>query len=214
MSSLRKKINNRLVKILILTIYTSIICIISVMTTMLVLNHNISNNGAILEGGVSPCKIDKKYLNEKFDQFIAFGSESSKQMFNIDLLLKSNLIDDEAKSELIEFAKPYDSKSIYFNIYLGIKNGIDIVELHLLVSPYNLFAFKSNLAYSYESILNEFELMCGEKLSDDFLTGSTYDPSIGVETSGILINFNEGKDGLSSIYFKTTINGKVYVISQ
>ncbi len=209
-----KNVNTRkeiFLKSLKLVIYTICICLISVFLTILIqqqLNNDIS------VGDVSPNKLDEEYLEESFDTFVAFGG-GSRNMFSIDLLINSNLIKQEDKKALSDYtASCSGANNRYYNIYLGVKNGKDIIELHHLSKPYKIFKFSSNLDYTFDTIIQEIEELSGEKLNKEFLLGSNNDPLIGEETLGIVADFKKNENGQYSVYFKSILNGKLYMIDK
>lgn len=195
-------------KSLRLAIYTICICIISIVSTLLIQNY-ISGQST---GDVSPGKLDAAYLEENFDTFVAFGG-GSRNMFSVDLLLNSNLINEEDKKVLSDYNSTCKGNK-YYNLYLGVKDGKDIVEFHHLSKPYKILQFSSNLNYSFEAIIQEFEELSGEQLSKEFLYESNSDALTGEETLGIVVEFKRNENGVYSIYFKTTLNGKVYTIDK
>lgn len=194
------------IRILAISIYTLCLCLLSVFLTVLIQNQKYSNNpiGPYLKPGT---KADKEYLDENFDVYFAF-CESTKQIYTLEVFLNSNLLSKEDKKV---FA---DQKNTYFDLNLGIKDGVDIVEITRLgYSPY-VYQFKSNLNYSFESIIKEFEEMSGQKLTEEFLKGSYKDSVINSELLGIIVEFKRLENDTFGIYFRTTINGIVYVIDK
>ena len=213
-SNKRKK---SIFKGLIVVAYSICICLISVFSTILIRNHIYGqpyNYLDDLRNNPATRKItDMEYYDKYFDKFVAFGSASNNPYY-IDAILYSNLITKKDKSFLSR------QKIQYFNIYLGSKDGVDIILINSLDEPSKVFTFESVLDYKFESIIKEFEEMSGEKLTDAFLIGSNYDSSLRHETLGIIVefkriddNFDEGMYSFD-IYFKTTINGKVYAIDK
>ncbi|MDE6414381.1 MAG: hypothetical protein K2K48_03115 [Anaeroplasmataceae bacterium] len=201
----KKKI---LIRSLIIFLYTVCICIISVFSTLLI-QYNLDTNS---QHNADPSKLDAKYLEEHFDIFVAFGGGPT-EMFPIDLLLNSDLIKEEDKPILSEYnssCKGFNNR--YYNVYLGVKDGKDVVELHHLSDPYKIFEFSSNLNYSFESIIYDFEKKSGENLTQDFLCGADLDKSR--KTQGIFVDFKFLEDGSYGVYFISTIKDRVYIIDK
>lgn len=203
--------NKKALKILIITIYSICICMISVFSTIMI-QKNVSSE--YTSGDVSPFKLNAEYLEENFDTFIAFGG-GLRGMISIDLLLKSNLINDQDKKVLSEYNEACKgTNNRYYNIYLGVKDGKDVVELHHMSKPNRIFKFSSNLNYKFELIIQEIEALSDEKLNKEFLQDSNTDSITGKETMGIIIDFKSLENGLYSVYFKCTLNDRVYIIDK
>ena len=49
-------------------------------------------------------------------------------------------------------------------------------------------------------------------MDKEFLLGSNSDPLTGEETLGIVVDFKKNKSGQYSAYFKSLLNGWLYVI--
>lgn len=202
----RKKI---LIRGLIIALYTLCICIVSIFSTLIVKNR-LDNSS--LSGDVDPSKLDAEYLEQHFDVFVAFGG-GAKKMFPVDLLLNSDLIKEEDKLILSDYnSTSKESNNIFYNVYLGVKNGKDIVELHHLSKPYKTFEFSSNLDYTFESIIYEFEELSGKKLTQDFLCGA--DGNKSRETQGIFVDFTLLEDGTYGVYFISTIEDRIYAVDK
>ncbi|MBD5390893.1 hypothetical protein HDR67_02695 [bacterium] len=203
--------NKKALKILIITIYSICICMISVFSTIMI-QKNVSSE--YTSGDVSPFKLNAEYLEENFDTFIAFG-DGLRDMISIDLLLKSNLINDQDKKVLSEYNEACKgTNNRYYNIYLGVKDGKDVVELHHMSKPNRIFKFSSNLNYKFELIIQEIEVLSDKKLNKEFLQDSNTDSITGKETMGIIIDFKSLENGLYSVYFKCTLNDRVYIIDK
>ena len=205
-----KKIN--LIKYLKLAIYTVFICTISVFTTIMIKDGIFTSSGVV---DVSPAKLGEKYLVENFDSFFAFGSPKPTNMFTIDIIINSNLIDDSDKDILINYKKEYRNKRNYeyFNLYLGEKDGNDIVILSPLGEPMISFTFKSNLNYSFDEVKKEFEEVSGKKLTREFLYGSEYDAFSGRQIMGISVIFKKLEEKYI-LYYRMELDGMIYVVNK
>lgn len=207
-----KKINNyNLYKFFKLSIYAIIICLISVFTTVIV-KENI-NSG--VSGDVSPGKEDIQFLEEQFDEFFAFGAGSPANLFTLDIIINSNLIDENSKGELLSYKNEYykERNYEYFNIYLGKKDDKDIVYLFPLGEPNISFIFESKLDYKFKDIINEFEILCGDNLNKDFLYGKEFDNALRKETMGIILSFKRVDDKYIP-YYTMELKDKVYVVDK
>lgn len=204
------KKSDNYIKILKLSIYTIIICLISIFTTIIV---NENKNSA--SNDVSPGKESIQFLEENFDEFFAFGSGSSNNIFTIDLIINSTLINNNSKEELLKYKNEYYKKRNfqYFNIYLGNKSGKDIVLLYPLGEPGIMFKFDSNLSYEYKDIIYEFQLMSGSTLTKDFIYGKNFDNVLRKETMGIILSF-QNIDGKYIPYYTIELDKKIYVINK
>ncbi len=205
-----KKIN--LIKYLKLAIYTVFICIISIFTTIMLKDGLFTSSGA---GDVSPLKLDEKYLEENFDSFFAFGSGSPINLLTIDIIINSNLIDDSDKKILKNYKREYKNTRNYefFNLYLGEKNGKDIIILSPLGEPKISFTFKSNLNYTFNEVKKEFEDMSDKKLTKEFLYGSKFDNTLKREIMGIIVSFKKIEEKYIP-YYTMELDGKIYIIDK
>lgn len=198
------------IKILKLSIYSIMIFIISVFTTIIV-KENMSN----VSNDVSSGKESIQFLEENFDEFFAFGAGSPANMFTIDVIINSSLINENSKDELLKYKNKYYKKRNYqyFNIYLGNKSGKDIVLLYPLGEPGIMFEFDSNLSYEYKDIIYEFQLMSGSTLTKDFIYGKNFDNVLRKETMGIILSF-QNIDGKYIPYYTMELDSKMYVINK
>lgn len=160
---------------------------------------------------ITPFKMES--VAEKFDRFVAFGGYGVSGFVDKEVLLNCDLISDEDKSALKDYTIANEINGGAFNLYLGVKAGKDIVELHHMSSPYKTFTFELKLDYRLESIISEFEQMSGETLRKEFLNGRRLD-AMKKETSGIMIDFKILDDETYGHYYKTILNGKVYIINK
>lgn len=194
---LNKAIKSNKIKILKLSLYTIFIIAITILLTITVKTDKTENTG-----DVNPYKSVEE--TKFFDKFFAFGSDSARRLFKTDLILNSNLISDEDKEKL----KPY--KNQYCNIYMGTKDGTDLVSIGFLQKPWGSLVFKSNLNYKFEDIIKNFEKQSNFTLTDDFLAESKFDQLLGKEVAGILVSFKSVDDYYSPYYY-AYINGKLYI---
>ena len=170
------------------------------------------------------------YLNEKSERFInfefsnddvffAFGPLDNKyetvintkyhkpsqvHVCSKDFIAKTIFISDEDKAILMEYESGFD-KEIYplstpFNIYLGERNGKDVIVLSVGETP--IFMFYSILEYSFIDVIEKFELMINEKLDKEVLCG---------KNTGIFVDF-ENVDNLYVPFYVLEYNHKIYTI--
>lgn len=205
-----KKIN--ILKCLKVAIYTVLVCTVSVFTTIIIKDGVFTSSGV---GDVSPTKLDETTLEKYFDHFYAYGAGSPVNLFTIDIIINSNLINNTDKEKLLDYKKEYSNKRNYqfFNLYLGEKDGSDIIILSPLGEPMISFTFKSNLNYKFEDIKKEFEQLCGKELTKEFLYGSKIDNILKKETMGIILSFKEIDKKLVP-YYTIQLDGKIYIIDK
>jgi hypothetical protein len=75
-----------------------------------------------------------------------------------------------------------------------------------------MVVLKSNLEYSFDTIINDFEQIIGQELTQEYLMSSKYD-SLGVQNNGINIHFIE-VDGVYIPYYTLRLNDKIYVLNK
>lgn len=125
-----------------------------------------------------------------------------------------NLLNDNSKEELKNFLIQNNISDTYCNLYFGIKDNVDIIEVHTLMKPdYPMFTFESNLDYSFKDIIDDFEASSKETLTQEFLLDAKYDNLLNEQTEGILIKFNN-VNGMYVVYYQSTINGKTYTLNK
>ncbi len=195
-----------------LAIYSLAICAISVFAALSI-NNMYGDSGIVLPSDINPGKESKEYLRENFDEFVAFGSGNPSQLFTIEMISKSDLINSGDIKQLNQFLTDNRLADAYCNMYFGTKNGVDIVQIHVLTKPYKVFEFELKLNYKLSEIVEEFEKLSGGKISNEFLTNSCFDDILKEETEGIIIKFNS-YNGLYQIYFKASIDGKIYTVNK
>ena len=235
------KHNIKLFKHILYACFCLVLCFISVLTTVLILNNNSPiryANPANVDMGKDPylSRIgysQELYENRKkqnpdwepiFDKTIAWGPELASGMIKYDVISKSNLLNEEDKAVLLEYKtsikQTYPTHDVSFQIAFGIKNNKDYIYLidyigydrELEKEINNTFIFESNLSYSFESIVDEFELMLDAELSDDYLNSSYYDNQ-NLLTTGIIIGFLEN-DGLYQEYYMVKLDGEIFVVNK
>lgn len=197
-----------MLKYLKLTMYTFLICLISVFTTILV--KDITSSSSI--GDINPGKANVEYLDEHFDNFFAFGSGSLPGLFTFDIIIESNLINDIDKEKLM-IDKRNKNFNNYCNIYLGTREGIDVVHITQLGKPYKTYTFQSNLDYSFNDVLEMFEEVSQKKIDKEFLYDSVFDEVLKKEISGIIVLFKKEGD-LYVPYYTMLLDEKMYVVNK
>ena len=197
--------------------YTLSVILITVFSTLLVDKYLIFNGG---NGMVIPSKfnwVERGYV----EKIICFGSEDYFHPYKEELIFNTNIISDADKEIFINYIEEQNKLSTddknRFIIYFVIKDGKDIIQIDD-INPVNngskTFYFESNLNYSFDSIVNDFENMTGTKLTDEFLNSSVYDKKLGKLVSGIILCFNLNDEGIYVPYYKVIIEGKVYVLNK
>ena len=195
----------------VITTYTICICLMAIFSTILIRNH--MNESSDSPGDVAPFKL-KNYINESFDRFVAFGGHGvSEGRLPIDVICNSNLITEEDKKILLDYKAAHSNSWMYFNIYMGVRDGKDIIELHHMYEPWDGFIFESKLNYPLESIITEFEEVSGVELTKEFLNGCILDAMFR-QTLGILVDFKYTENNTYEIYYRATINDKVYIVNK
>lgn len=232
----KEKHNIKLFKHIIYACFCLVLCFISVLTTVLILNNNSPiryANPANVDKGKSPylSRIgysQELYENRKkenpdwepiFDKTIAWGPELASGMIKYDVISKSNLLNEEDKAVLLEYKtsvnQKYPNHEVSFQIAFGIKNNKDYIylidylgyDIELEKEINNTFLFESNLPYSFESIVNRSELLLNMELTDEFLNSSYYDGQ-NLLASGIIIGFVEN-DGFFQEYYMVKLNERI-----
>lgn len=211
--SFQKTNENKLINIfngnkLKFAIYTLFVLTIGIFSTIIISNFNGHNNS----GDISPTKnvellIDKGLI----DKFIAFGPDRSTNLFTSNIILKSNIISETDKDVLRNY-EGNGYSNLFYNLYFGAKDGKDMIFLHHLGKPYDILIFDSNLDYSFQSIIDDFELQSGIALTNEFLLSSRLD-STNKQVGGIIISFNE-IDGILQPLFTSFIDNKTYIVSK
>ena len=237
----KKRYNIKLFKYALYACFCVVLCFVSVLTTITIVKNNGTitlNNPANVDIGKSPYLsrigyTQKQYDNKKqndpdwepiFDKTIAWGPELASGMIKYDVISKSNLLSEEDKVVLLNYKasikQTYPDHDVSFQIGFGIKNNKDYIYLidyigydrELEKEINNTFLFESNLSYSFESIVDEFELMLDAELSDDYLNSSYYDNQ-NLLTTGIIIGFLEN-DGLYQEYYMVKLDGEIFVVNK
>lgn len=205
--------------------YTLSVILITVFSTLLVDKYLINNNGA---GRITfPGKInlvERGYV----DKIICFGPEKFAFPYKENLILNSNIINEQDKEVFNKYIEEQNKLTTKdknrFIIYFVIKDGKDIIridDINPVDNGMETFYFESNLNYSFESIINDLEIMTNTKFSDDFLNSEidVYDGIVGDMNSitlvkGILLDFNLNDEGIYVPYYKVIIDDKVYVLNK
>ena len=159
-----------------------------------------------------------------FDKMFAFGPEGVSSTIILDVIEASNLLNSEDKQTLLIYEEniknTYPNHVVSFQIALGIRNDIDYIYLidycgydnNLGKEVINTFIFKSNLDYSFLSIIDEFEIQIGKELTDEFLNSSYYDNQNAL-SSGIILGFTQDNDTYQE-YYIVKLDGNVYLVSK
>ena len=175
----------------------------------------------------------KQVLGDDY-QIIAFASGSTdSQIYRlpqdriyIDIIQGANIISDDDLQVLFDSInyqkslKPVDVITRFINyyvIYFVEKGNEDYIYLYNPFFPSEKFLFKSNLNYSFKSIVDDFKAQYNINLSNDFLNSSIYDEN-GRLTSGImiktiLVGSNDGIEQYNLSYI-VKYEGKIYSINK
>lgn len=197
---LTHKKNQKALKLVGFALYTIVIIAITIFIMKITINKNMETT----TGDVNPGKI-ANYAENYFDEFFSFGANSPVNLFSVNLTLNSNIISDIDKKSL----QSYRNK--YCNIYMGIKDGVDIIRINMLEKPYKMFSFASNLNYKFSDVIRKFEEKSGVEITNDFLIKSKFDDILKTETAGIIVYFEKSNDCYCP-YYMANINGKLYII--
>ena len=220
--------------------YTLLICFISALTTFLIQKSIIKNSinqmeeinidklqGASAGMGKAPHIAVQGVDSDQhpiIDQIIAWGPEKADGTFDLSIILRSNLISEDDKQKLknyeTEIKKIYPIHSVMFQIALGIKDGKDIIylidrcgyDIKLEKTVYNVFIFNSNLPYSFDTLVNDFEELSGKELTNDFLNKSHYDDQ-RLQEYGIILAFIK-KDEQYQEYYILKLEGNVFILNK
>lgn len=144
-------------------------CVVSVGSTLLIsgsmrADKQSAGNGG-MDGAISSFRADW-LIEEYFDEFFFF-SGGVRERIETDVILKTSIISETDKNTLKEYC---NGKSRGFNIYFGVKDNKEIIVLHdISGKPYGRLVFENNLSYSYKSVVEKFEELSGEKLTQEFL---------------------------------------------
>lgn len=207
------KYSLRNVKFAVLTIcYTIIIILVIIPLTLGVNSYFIEESEADnshLLGDINPGK-NKDLATKYFDVFYAFGSASPASLYSLDILLNSNMLSDESKNIL---RQSESSSNSFYNVYLGMKDGVDYVVLSQLNDPYSILVFESIFDYSFNDCISEFQKMCCHEITQDYLISSKFDNLLKKETKGILVNFKLINRQYFA-YYTLEMNGILYVLNK
>ncbi len=185
--------------------YTLCICTAAAIITVFVSDRFFGNTE-------EPPSVDTPYIPEpgkssayaeKFDRFFAYAFYCD---YNI--ILKSDIIDDNDKSALKDFCQTENVTHI--DIYMGRLNGSDQVMIYGGYGHGDAFWFKSNLDYRFEDVIDDFQENSGVILSDEFLVKTQGKEAVN---NGISIKF-KGSDGKYIPYYEAVIENKVYAIDK
>lgn len=207
------KYSSRNAKFVVLTIcYTILLILVIIPLTLRVNSYFIEESevdNSHLLGDINPGK-NKNIATEYFDVFYAFGSGSPTSLYSLDILLNSNMLSDESKNIL---RQSENSSNSFYNVYLGVKEGVDCVVLSQLNEPYSILVFESSFDYSFSDCINEFQKMCCNEITQDYLISSKFDNLLKKETKGILVNLKL-INGQYCVYYTLEMNGISYVLNK
>lgn len=235
----KDKYSNQIFKYLFTVCFCIVLCFATSFLTIQIVNNNANHTIALnVDMGKSPylameglspelyeaIKANNPNWEPVFDKLVAFGPESANGTIILDVINKSNLLSYDDKQVLLEYEssikKTYPSHNVSFQIAVGVIDNKDYIYLidycgyddKLKKEIYNEFLFESGLTYSFESIVNEFELQIGKDLTDEFLNSAYYDDQ-NLLSSGIIMGFIE-VDGLYQEYYIVKLDGELFVINK
>ena len=146
-----------------------------------------------------------------FDSYIAIGPEDGSKRISLDVLLKTNLLKEEDKNVLIEYANDANEKEFNHEARFLICFGtIEEKDYIFLADMYydetsnwigyvtTTFYFESNLSYPFSSLADEFEDLAGDSLTNECIT--SYNDQNILEC-GIAICFERLDDGTYKEYY-------------
>lgn len=141
--------------------------------------------------------IDKEFVASE-DLFLFFGPYNEKEkkieVLSKNFLINTNLFsdnDNETFMKSINMITDYSNSIVDVDIlnsmeritlYMGIKNGKDVIIVSEDGGHTKSFIFESNLDYSFIDVLNEFENKINHKLNKEFLNN---------ENTGIYVSFKK-----------------------
>ena len=158
-------------------------------------------------------------IKEYFDTFFAFsgysiinGSYYYPTLLAEELLL-SDFLNEEDKAIFEEHAESLDYKQRYV-AFLGAKDGKEMMYIAVNLAPsMGEFVFESNLPFTYDSVVKEFERLSGTELTQEFLTDCTRNKVLD-QQNGILFHLVPNADKTAYIFvFWANINGQIYITS-
>ena len=204
---MKKTINNNLLKIIVVLVAT--VSLIGI-------------TGCGL-GKERDCAKSTDIIENNFDTFFAFSGSSNTENSKIEAqeIWLSRLLREEDEL-ILKKTIGYDRNKFsnwkiaqqHFQIYLGTKDGFDYVYIdrynNALKEP---LVFKSNLSYSFASIIEEFERLSGKEITQEFLKDCNVNPTTG-EPGGIFLDLTFNKHGyaLAVEYYWAIIDGQFYVV--
>lgn len=145
-----------------------------------------------------------------FDRLIAYGPKNNTMLgyrINYSIIANSSIISDEDLAILKESGE-HGQLCIYF----GIKNNQDYIYIFEPTMKID-YLFKSNLNYSFLSIIDDFKSTYNIELNQEYLNEIKYDDA-GNLYSGLIINFIKNDEGIYNIAYLANYNGKCYVINK
>ena len=157
----------------------------------------------------------EKLISKYFDKFVAYGPDykySGSHPINIGVevyscessdLIKHNILSSEEITKLLEYENNSEyTKTKKYGFYFGTKDGNDIILIKCHYYPYDEFIYEANLNFSFSDIIDEFEQMVGEKITDEFLINSE---------TGIFVDFIVDSSDYKLLFFMD-YDGETYKI--
>ncbi|MBQ3495118.1 MAG: hypothetical protein IJA76_00305 [Clostridia bacterium] len=159
-------------------------------------------------------------IDEHFDTFFALSGEEplvlgphDHPMLKAKELLLSNFLNEEDKKIFQKHVDKVGTGHTYV-AFLGVKDGKEIMYLVVNSSSKSGgFTFESNLPFTYDSVIKEFERLSGTELTQEFLTDCTRNKVLD-QPNGILFHLVPNADKTAYIFvFWANINGQIYITS-
>ena len=153
--------------------------------------------------------IDKELvLEDEYDLIVAYGNNQTGKGFSINEIINSNLLDEDSKNELYDYDKLVKKEEYYQDKYivcLMIVNGEDIIKIVHNIEFGKVFSYESNLDYSFESIINDFNDKFNLDINEEFLNSIN---------RGIVLSFEDSTNGTYLINYNVLYQNKLYVLNK
>lgn len=184
--------------------YTLIICFISVVTTI-VLYDSINNQDKTKDDDNQTeqpiaFEIDSNkdakglVINGFIDYCVAYGVDGINKLKSSELY-DLDIISEEDKVIL----KAMDQKNgvRYINLYFAVKDNKDVIVISYLERPFGeegILIFDSNISFSFNGLVDEFEDIIDEDIDYDFLNQRYQETSEQILPSGIYLELVKDND--------------------
>ena len=207
-----KRIIRRLSKTAVFVIPILLICVI-VVTKVIISNKPNFSQTIIADNtdiyGMSPSTgkdAEGLVYLEYVDYVVAYGLDSQTHKYKSSILYDLDIISEDD----IKVLKAMDAKNgvRHINLYFAVKDNKDIIVVSYLEQPYGeegTLIFDSNLKFSFDDLINEFENHIGETITHEFLNQRYQDSQDEIIPSGIYLELYDDDSGYGikfTIYYK------------